>query len=68
MPTNDIRSINDNKYFMAYPPIVAIPQVFSKYVLNNVGDRKERLQSRSQTKYISIFNIGHGFQKEFELA
>jgi hypothetical protein len=53
---------------MAYPPIVAIPQVFSKYVLNNVGDRKERLQSRSQTKYISIFNIGHGFQKEFELA
>jgi len=53
---------------MVYPPIIAIPEVFSKYILNNVGDRKSGLQSRSQTKYIHVFNKGHGFQKEDELA
>jgi len=50
------------------PPIIAVPEVFLKYILNNVGERKSGLQSRSQTKCIRVFNIGHGFQEEHELA
>ena len=54
-PTNDIRSISDNKHLMVYPPIIAVPEVFSKYILNNVGDRKSGHQIAQPNKIHSCF-------------
>ncbi len=41
VPANAIKSINDNRYFMDYPPYVFLRQISSKYIFNNIGTDKD---------------------------